>query len=40
MFENLDHIRENYKDLELKLADPEVLSDIDKFTKFQENTIH
>ncbi|MFO3664885.1 peptide chain release factor 1 [Anaerococcus sp. ENR0831] len=33
MFENLDHIRENYKDLELKLADPEVLSDIDKFTK-------
>lgn len=33
MFENLDHIRDNYKDLELKLADPEVLSDIDKFTK-------
>ncbi len=33
MFENLDHIRENYKDLELKLADPEVLSDIDKYTK-------
>ena len=33
MFENLDHIREKYKDLELKLADPEVLSDIDKFTK-------
>ena len=33
MFENLDNIRENYKDLELKLADPEVLSDIDKFTK-------
>lgn len=33
MFENLDHIRENYKDLELKLADPEILSDIDKYTK-------
>lgn len=33
MFENLGHIRDNYKDLELKLADPEVLSDIDKFTK-------
>lgn len=33
MFENLDHIRENYKDLELKLADPEILSDIEKYTK-------
>ena len=33
MFENLDHIRENFKDLELKLADPEILSDIDKYTK-------
>lgn len=33
MFENLDHIRENYKDLELKMADPEILADIDKFTK-------
>ena len=33
MFENLDHIRENYKDLELKLADPEILSDIDKYTE-------
>ncbi|WP_394018058.1 peptide chain release factor 1 [Anaerococcus cruorum] len=33
MFENLDHIRENYKELELKLADPEILSDIDKYTK-------
>ena len=33
MFENLDNIRQNYKDLELKLADPEVLSDIDRFTK-------
>lgn len=33
MFENLDHIKENYKELELKLADPEVLSDIDRFTK-------
>ena len=33
MFENLEHIRENYKDLEMKLADPEVLSNMDKFTK-------
>lgn len=33
MFENLDHIRENFKDLELKLADPEVISDIEKYTK-------
>lgn len=33
MFENLDHIRENFKDLELKLADPEILSDIEKYTK-------
>ncbi len=33
MLENLDHIRDNYKDLELKLADPEVLADIDRFTK-------
>lgn len=33
MFENLEHIRENYKDLEMKLADPEVLSDMNKFTK-------
>ena len=33
MFENLDHIKDNYKELELKLADPEVLSDIDRFTK-------
>lgn len=33
MFENLDHIRDNYKDLELKLADPDIISDIDKYTK-------
>ena len=33
MLENLEHIRDNYKDLELKLADPEILSDIDQFTK-------
>ena len=33
MFENLDHIRENFKDLELKLADPEIISDIEKYTK-------
>ncbi len=33
MFENLEHIKENYKDLEMKMADPEVLSDMDKFTK-------
>ena len=33
MFENLEHIRENFKDLELKLADPEVLADIEQFTK-------
>ena len=33
MFENLNHIRENFKDLELKLADPEILSDIEKYTK-------
>ena len=33
MFENLDHIRDNFKDLELKLADPEVISDIEKYTK-------
>ena len=33
MFENLDHIRENFKDLELKLADPVIISDIEKYTK-------
>ncbi len=33
MFENLDHIRDNFKDLELKLADPEIISDIEKYTK-------
>ncbi|WP_297281204.1 peptide chain release factor 1 [uncultured Anaerococcus sp.] len=33
MFENLEHIRDNYKDLEMKLADPEILSDMNKFTK-------
>lgn len=33
MLENLDHIRDNFKDLELKLADPEVISDIEKYTK-------
>lgn len=33
MFENLEHIKENYKDLELKLADPEVLSDVNKLKK-------
>lgn len=33
MFDNLDHIRDNYKDLELKLADPDIISDIDKYTK-------
>lgn len=33
MFENLDHIRENFKDLELKLADPKIISDIEKYTK-------
>ena len=33
MFENLEHIRDNYKDLELKLADPEIISDIEKYTK-------
>ena len=31
MFENLDHIRDNFKDLELKLADPEIISDIEKY---------
>ena len=33
MFENLENIRDNFKELELKMADPEILSDIDKFTK-------
>ena len=33
MLENLDHIRDNFKELELKMADPEVLADIDQFTK-------
>ena len=33
MFENIEHIKENYKDLEKKMIDPEVLSDIAKLTK-------
>lgn len=33
MFDNLEHVRENYKQLELKLADPTVLSDMDQFRK-------
>ncbi|MDD7464524.1 MAG: peptide chain release factor 1 [Anaerococcus sp.] len=33
MLENLEHIKENFKDLELKLADPEVLSDVNKLKK-------
>ena len=33
MFDNLEHVRENYKQLELKLADPVVLSDMDQFRK-------
>ncbi|EEB35501.1 putative peptide chain release factor 1 [Anaerococcus hydrogenalis DSM 7454] len=33
MLENLEHMRENFKELEKKLADPEVLSDTDKFKK-------
>lgn len=33
MFENIEHIKENYKDLEQKMIDPEVLSDIAKLTK-------
>ena len=33
MFDNLNHIRENYKELESKLADPAILSNIDEFTK-------
>lgn len=33
MLENLDHIRDNFKDLELKLADPKIISDIEKYTK-------
>ena len=34
MFENLEHVRDNYKQLELKLADPAVLSDMDQFRKY------
>lgn len=33
MFENIEHIKENYKDLEKKMIDPEVLSDISRLTK-------
>ena len=33
MFDNLEHVRENYKQLELKLADPSVLADMDQFRK-------
>ena len=33
MFENIEHIKENYKDLEKKMIDPEILADIDKLTK-------
>lgn len=33
MLENLEHMKENFKDLEKKLADPEVLSDTDRFKK-------
>lgn len=33
MLENLEHMRENFKELEKKLADPEVLSDTERFKK-------
>lgn len=33
MFENLEHVKENYKQLEFKLADPVVLADMDQFRK-------
>lgn len=33
MLENLQHIKENYKELEMKLADPEVLSDVNMLKK-------
>lgn len=33
MFENIEHIKENYKDLEKKMIDPEVLADISRLTK-------
>jgi peptide chain release factor 1 len=33
MLENLEHIKQNYKDLEMKLADPEVISNVDKLKK-------
>ncbi|WP_243343633.1 peptide chain release factor 1 [Anaerococcus sp. AGMB09787] len=33
MFENIEHIKENYLDLEKKMIDPEVMSDISKLTK-------
>ena len=33
MFENIEHIKENYLDLEKKMIDPEVLADISKLTK-------
>ena len=33
MFENIEHIKENYKELEKKMIDPDVLADIAKLTK-------
>ncbi len=33
MFENIEHIKENYLDLEKKMIDPDVLADISKLTK-------
>lgn len=36
MFDNLEHVRDNYKELELKLADPEVLSDMNQFKKISK----
>lgn len=33
MFENIEHIKENYLDLEKKMIDPDVLADISKLTR-------
>ena len=33
MLENLEHIEENYKELEKKLADPKVIADVDQLKK-------
>lgn len=36
MFENLDSVVDKFKDLEVKVADPEVIADMENWTKLMK----